>query len=126
MVGWEAVSAGSFDQRRLNPSELTSIEEWFPPGAGSCLQSSTARLLPLPEPAGDAHPAHAKPAADISLRDVAFGEKLSGLLPETSEPFVRSAMAAAPIASGVVPWEFESCTRARRPPMLVRTIMRIV
>ena len=42
------------------------------------------------------------------------------------DSLLRSATCAAPIISGALPNAFERATRARRPPMLVRTIMRTV
>jgi len=80
MVGQEALRTCSFSQGGLYQLQLACVEERFSPSAGSRLQCGDARLLPLLEPAGDTHPAHLKPTADISLREVAFGKQPSGLL----------------------------------------------
>jgi hypothetical protein len=43
-----------------------------------------------------------------------------------ADSFIRTATWAAPTLSGTLPKAFDKVTRARRPPRLVRTIIRTV
>ncbi len=79
MIGGKTMRPGPLPQRRLHSPELPRVQARLAPGVRGCFETGRAGVLPLPVPAGHAHPADVEPPADVRLGDAPLREQTCGL-----------------------------------------------